>query len=193
MGRRKSVAQLQRMLTYAEKRATYVPPAKEPGTGVTRRPKISVDYIILSPFEKPGTTLTIQASDTALRFFGDGSDEAGLGILGLVAGTVFPGAPRGFKPARIGATVGTNSPVNVTSTITGRVYPRYTAGTKGDKAQHSYMAPVNATAEAGLATRVKTVFTEVEPRLGGAFGRIWFEPERMLTTGSGLGTGGAAP
>lgn len=192
MGRRKTVAQLQQQLAFAEKRAAYVRPVKEPGAVVTRRPKISVDYTILSPFEKPGTVLTIQASATAIRFFGDGAEEAGLTLLGLVAGTINPGPSKGFKPARIYAAIATNNPTTVAATASGRVYTRYAAGTKGDAAQHSYEAPVNAPAIAELAAKVKAAFAAVEPRLGGEFGRVWFEPERILTTGSGLQVAGGA-
>jgi len=169
MGRRKSVAQLERDLDYAKKKAAYKPPLREDGGTPQRRPKIAVKYEVTSGLAPASTKFTIQASKEGVEFFGKT-------ILGLTDPDTSPGAPRGFKPNRMMAMVADASPSIVRAKGSTRPYIRYGRGTRDSKAQYNYTAPVSGTA-AALDTAVKAAVTAAKTKVGGAFGRIWFEPE----------------
>lgn len=194
MGRPKTVAQLQQQLTYAEKRAAYKPPTREPGTTTNRRPKITADYTATSPFLAAATKYTIQASENAIRWFGDGAVAGGLAELGLGQPGSSPAAPRGFHPNRIIVKIG-GTPELVHARASGRPYIKYTRASGGNN-QSTYTAPVSvvvaeggAAAGAALATKVKGIFTTIETRLGNGYGEAMFEPERLLQTVSGTDQG----
>jgi len=178
MGRRKSVAQLERDLEYARKKAAYKPPAREEGGTPQRRPKIAVQYELTSGLAPAGTKFTIQASKEGVEFFGKS-------ILNLKDPVTDPSAPRGFKPNRMFAMVADSSTSIVRDKGSTRPYIRYGKGTRDSKAQYNYSAPVSAASAASLDTSVKAAVAAAKSKVGGAFGRIWFEPEDYPFTASG--------
>lgn len=179
MGRRKSAAELQRELQYAQRREAYVKPVRPAGSATQRRAKTPVQYHATS---KDATIFTLQASVAGIAFFGG---EAGLGLGD--AGTD-PTTPRGFKPNRILAMVATASPQTETAIASGRSYIRYAAGSRGSSAQQNFSAPLSATATPTLSTvraKFATVADSIKGKLGGSYGRAWFEAERLLEVESG--------
>lgn len=178
MGRRKSVAQLERDLDYARKKAAYKPPVREEGGTPQRRPKIAVKYEVTSGLAPADTKFTIQASKEGVEFFGKT-------VLNLADPDTDPSAPRGFKPNRMMATVADASPTIVRAKGSTRPYIRYGKGARDSKAQYNYTAPITSATSTTLDTAVKAAVTAAKTKVGGAFGRIWFEPEDYPFTASG--------
>ncbi|PHJ54496.1 hypothetical protein VF14_35215 [Nostoc linckia z18] len=179
MGRRKSVREIQKQLQYAQAREAYNPPVRESGAATQRRPKLAVKYAVLSPLAEADAAFTIQASKEGLEFFG------GIAALGLAAVSTDPQAPRGFKPARILATVADATPQLIRAQGSNRPYIRYGRGARGSNAQYNYTAPITADTPANLKSKVTTVITAKKTAVGGAYGRIWFEPEDYPYSASG--------
>ncbi|MEH2139904.1 hypothetical protein [Nostoc sp.] len=179
MSRRKSAKQLEEQLKYAKAREAYNPPLREEGAATQRQPKIAVKYAILSPLALPDAALTIQASKKAIDFFG------GITPLGLAAFSTDPEAPRGFKPARILAMVSDSSPAIVRAKGSNRPYTRYGSGTRGGGTQYNYTAPITADTPTNLKAKVTAVVAAEKGSVGGAYGRIWFEPEDYPYAASG--------
>lgn len=178
MGRRKTVAELQRQLTYAQARAQYQRPPREDGAATRRQPRTPVSYdSIYSATEK----YTVQASAAAIQFFG------GLTPLGLTDAAGDPSAPRGFRPATIRAMVADSSPSVVRAVGSNRPYVRYGRGTRGSNTQYTYTAPLSADTSLLLRTRFNTVADSIQASLGGNYGRVWMEPERLPLVESGSG------
>jgi len=99
MARRKTAAQLERLVGYATAREAYKPPVREPGAKATARDTIALRYQVLS---HPGTDplfYTVRAPVLSLEFFGDAAGAA----VGLAAAQADSHIPRGFKPAKIHA------------------------------------------------------------------------------------------
>ncbi|MBH8561642.1 hypothetical protein I8748_05520 [Nostoc sp. CENA67] len=180
MGRRKTVAELQKQLQYAQARANYNPPAREAGAATQRRPKIGVKYAVLSPLAEADAAFTVQASKEGVAFFG------GVGALGLADAATDPSAPKGFQPAKLLAMVADATPQLVRAKGSNRPYIRYGKGTRDSNAQYNYSAPITADAPANLKAKVTGVITAKKTQLGGAYGRIWFEPEDYPYAASGV-------
>lgn len=178
MGRRKSVAQLERDLNYAKKKAAYKPPVREEGGTPRRRPKISVEYEVTSSLAAANTKFTLQASKEGVEFFGKGALKLG------DPGTA-PPPPRGFKPNRMMAMVADASPSIVRAKGSTRPYIRYGNGTRDSKVQYNYTAPITATSGTSLDSSVSAAVAAAKSKVGGAFGRIWFEPEDYPYSASG--------
>lgn len=178
MARRKSVRELEKQLQYARNLATYTPPEREQGTPTRRRPKIAVAYEVTSPLAGTGVKFTVQASKEGVEFFGKTT-------LGLEDPATDPGAPRGFRPNQMRAMVADATPTLVKAEGSKRPYIRYGKGTKGSNVQYNYTAPVSAATATALDTKVKAAVTAAKTKVGGAFGRIWFEPEIYRYTASG--------
>jgi hypothetical protein len=175
MARIKSVAQIQKALTYAQARATYY-------ANTTRPVKDTVDvdpkdvYVYTSQNLKVGTTAAlyrVQASVAAVTKFGD---LTGTGL--LAKDTAGAGnKPRGFIPAQIHGTVGADTPTVGTSPVSGRRTVKYTAEATGD-ARASYTSPITTialfeAAATALASEFKT----------DGYGRIWYTPEKFTISG----------
>jgi hypothetical protein len=178
MGRRKSVRELEKQLLYAKNLAAYTPPDREQGAATQRRPKLAVTYEVTSPLAGTGVKFTLQASKEGVLFFGKTT-------LGLEDPATNPGAPRGFRPNQMRAMVADATPVLVKADGSKRPYIRYGKGTKGSNAQYNYTAPVSAATADALDTKVKAAVTAAKTKVGGAFGRIWFEGERYPFNASG--------
>lgn len=179
MGTRKTVRQLTDQLEGARRRAAYVPPVRTSGTATQRRPKSSVKYGCTSA---PTTEFTIQTSKAGVQFFG------GLTALGLVDAGNDPTAPRGFRPNTIHATVADASPQTETSKASGRSYIRYAKGARGSNIQTAFSAAISDTTTptmASVRTKFGTVANSKKDEVGGSYGRIWFEPERLPLVESG--------
>lgn len=179
MGRRKSAAELQRQLQYAQRREAYTPPVRAEGVAAQKRQKDAVQYHATS---KALLVLTLQASKEGVLFFG------GNAPLGLADAGDDPTAPRGFHPNRILASVADATPTTVTSRSSGRTYIRYAKGTRGSNVQTSFSAPISETAAPttpSVRAKFKTVADAIKGKLGGSYGRVWFEPERLLEVESG--------
>lgn len=177
MGRQKSVKQLEKDLLYARNLAAYNPSAREEGGRTARRPKITVKYEVTSPLAPLNTKFTIQASKESVEFFGKS-------VLGLADPDTDPSAPRGFKPNRVMATVADSTPTLIRAKGSQRPYIRYGKGTRDSGTQYNYTAPVSGTI-ANLDTTVRGAINAAKSKVGGAFGRIWFEPEDYPFTASG--------
>lgn len=180
MSRRKTAAQLQLQLDHARRREAAAARPRTPKTGApNRRPKIAVAYGSTSA---ASTEYLIQASQPGVQFFG------GRTPLGLGDPTNEPTAPAGFRPNRIIATVADASPEYVTAEASGRQYIRYARGSRGSNTQSTFSAPISdATTPTMSSVRTKfgTVANAIRGSLGGAYGRVWFEPERLPLVESG--------
>lgn len=180
MSRRKSAAELQRQLEYARRREAAAAQEPEPKTGAPqRRPKIAVKYVATSAAT---TEYTVQGSQPGVNFFG------GIGALGLAASEDDPTPPAGFKPNRIFAMVADASPSYVRAEDSGRSYIRYARGARGSGTQSNFSAPISDTGTATVSSvrnRFSTVADAIRSNLGGPYGRVWFEPERLPMVESG--------
>lgn len=179
MGRRKTVRQLTEQLEATRRREAYVAPLRAEGTVTQRRPKSAVKYGCTSA---PLTVFTIQGSKSGIVFFG------GEAALGLVDAGADPTAPKGFEPNRIYASVADASPQVVRAKASNRAYIRYARGTRGSSVQSAFSAPISDTTTPTMAS-VRAKFTTVanakKDEVGGSYGRIWFEPERLPLVESG--------
>jgi hypothetical protein len=175
MGRRKTVRQLQEQLKYAQARASYTPPQKEAGTATQRQPKSPYKYNSIYQ----ASDFTVQGSVASVRFFG------GAAALGLADAADDPVAPRGYRPATIRAMVADGTPQRERSRSSGRVYTRYGRGSRGSNTQYNFTAPISADTPTALKNRFKTVADAVRGSLGGEYGRVSFEPERLPLVESG--------
>jgi hypothetical protein len=176
MGRRKSVAELQRQLQYAQARANYTRPPREEGSATRRQPKIACQY--QSMFDTT-QQFTIQASQAAVTFFG------GLTALGLADASTDPVPPTAFNPALIKAMIADSSPSVVRAVGSNRPYTRYGKGARNSGSQYTFSAPISADTAAGMRTKFNTVSQAKKSAVGGTYGRIWFEPERFPLVESG--------
>ncbi|KAM3091752.1 hypothetical protein ACKFKF_32675 [Phormidesmis sp. 146-12] len=179
MSRRKTARELQEQLEAARRREAYVPPQRAEGTATQRRPKSSVKYGCTSA---PSTEFTIQTPQSGVTFFG------GLAALGLADAGSDPTAPNGFKPNRIYAMVADASPQVVRARASNRAYIRYARGTRGSSTQSTFSAAISDTTTptmASVRTKFGTVSNAKKNEVGGSYGRIWFEPERLPLVESG--------
>lgn len=180
MSRRKTVAKLQEQLRYAQAREAASVRPRPPKTGAPdRRPKIAVKYGSTS---EAATEYTIQASQAGVQYFG------GVSPLGLAAAGDDPNPPSGFRPNRILATVADASPQYVRAEGSGRDYIRYARGSRGSGTQSTFSAPISDTTSptmASVRTKFGTVANAIRANLGGPYGRVWFEPERLPLAESG--------
>lgn len=83
------------------------------------------------------------------------------------------------------AMVSDSSPAVVRAKGSNRPYTRYGSGTRGGGTQYNYTAPITADTPANLKGKVTGVITAKKGSLGGAYGRIWFEPEDYPYAASG--------
>jgi hypothetical protein len=179
MGRRKSVQQLERQLQYAKNKAAYKRPEREQGAVTRRSPKIGVGY-------KP---MQVAAGDAAQRYLIQASKEAisffGQAALNLVDAAGQESMPRGSQPSKVHAMVADGTPEVVRAVASKRSYIRYGRGSRDSNAQYTYTAPISIQNPAALDNEVKTVFAAVKGKLGGAYGRVSFTPEKFVLSGSG--------
>jgi hypothetical protein len=179
MGRRKTVQQLTEQLAEAKRRDAYVAPQRTEGAATQRRPKSAVKYGSTS---KASTDFTIEGSRAGINFFG------GEAALGLADAGIDPSAPRGFHPNRIYALVSDSSPQVVRAKASNRAYIRYARGSRGSNTQSTFSAPISditTPTMASVRTKFATVANSKKDEVGGSYGRIWFEPERLPLVESG--------
>jgi hypothetical protein len=186
MGRRKTVRELQRQLQYAQARAAYTPPTRADEAATQRRPKLGVGYRSLYADNNPA--YLIQVSSAGLRFFGGGSIS--LAAVGLVEAAGQPLAPRGFRPNMIYAMVSDSTPQIVRARASNRPYIRYARGRRGSSVQNTFSCafqdPGATPTASGARTRFRTIADVVKDDVGGAYGRIWAEWERLPVSESGV-------
>ncbi|AKG21786.1 hypothetical protein [Calothrix sp. 336/3] len=179
MGRRKSVRELEKQLEYARNRAAYKAPDREDGTASQRRPKLSLAYKPMAIAAGEGAKkYRVQASKVSVEFFTQTA-------LNLVDATAEDPLPRGAQPAKAHATVADASPEVIRAVGSKRPYIHYGKGTRGSKSQYSHTAPFSIQSVAAMDTEIKTLFNSVKSKLGGAYGRVWYSPEKFVITGSG--------
>lgn len=184
---RTSIAVLERELEYARKREAYLKSttARPVKTTVDKRASVLVGYRSSLIELGTGTALfKVQASQPSLVFFGN---EAALGLI-VSSGTNLDQAspkPRGFTPAMIKAIVGDATPQVKTAAGSGRRYVKYSANNTGG-AQSSYSAPVCKNDPANTpdeqSTQAETVATAIDGALGGEYGRVYFTPEKFISS-----------
>ncbi|MBW4597468.1 MAG: hypothetical protein KME46_32375 [Brasilonema angustatum HA4187-MV1] len=179
MAQRRTVAQLERALQYAKNKEAYKRPEKEQGTPTRKSPKIDVAY-------KP---MQITAGDTAKRYRLQASQPSvtffGMTALHLVGAGAEEPMPRGSQPAKVHAMVADATPTLVRAEGSKRPYIRYGRGTRESNVQYTFCAPISIQSATALDSEVKTLFNATTSKLGGAYGRVWFEPERFILTSSG--------
>lgn len=178
MGRRKTVAQLQKQLEYAQRRETYKPPTRNAGAATQRRPTVKMQYSSYVLGEDFG----VNVSRASATFFG------GASALGLEEAVTAPNAPRGFEPAKVHAMIGDGSPTTAKAKATGRTYIKYSRGAVGSGVQSTFSAPISdqATPTAiGVRTRYRNIFNAQKGDLGGAYGRMWMTWEQAPMAESG--------
>jgi hypothetical protein len=177
--RHKTVAEIERALQYAKNKEAYKRPEKEQGTPTRRSPKIDLAY---KPVQiasgETARKYKVQASKEAVEFFGQAN-------LKLVDAGAEESLPRGSRPAKVHATVADSTPTLVRAEASKRPYIRYARGARGSGAQYTYTAPISIQSATALDNEVKAVFTSVKAKLGGPYGRVWFEPEYFVLAGSG--------
>ena len=169
MARRKSAAQLERLVGYATAREAYKAPVREAGASVKARDTVAMRYQVLS---HPGTDplyYTVRAPLASLEFFGDAAGAA----VGLAAAAADPHTPRGFKSAKIHAVKSLSAGEVKHAKASGKPYIKYTASA----GQNSYSSPISsATGVTGVITKVKEIFTAKKGEVG-KYGRIFYTPE----------------
>jgi hypothetical protein len=180
MGRRKTVRELQRDLTYATAKEAYVKPARAEGGTPRRLPKTPVKYNSYLAQK----SYIVQASATSLAEFG------GLAALGLEQADDSGLAPRGFKPAMIHASYGDTTPSYVRARGSGRSYIRYGKGARDSNTQYTFAAPITDAGTAATATPADVrarfeLVSDAKKPVAGAYGRIWMEWERLPIVESG--------
>jgi hypothetical protein len=183
MARIPSVASLEKRLTHLKTREKNLAARqKSAGDNIGKgqpRPMKTFKYRSIYM----ATDFTINAPETSVNFFGQTA-------LGLAAQGADPGAPRGFKPARIKAVKGKSKPTTATSKLSTRRYLKYTIEATTDT-QASFTAPVSADTVANLKAKVEAIINDKKGDVG-EYGRISFEPERPIFAASGS-AGGTAP
>lgn len=180
MSTRKTARQLQEQLDAAKRREAYVAPQRAEGAATQRRPKSTVKYGSTS---KASTDFSIETPKAGITFFG------GLAALGLAGAGADPSAPRGFHPNRIYAMIADSSPQVVRAKASNRAYTRYAKGSRGSSVQSTFSAAISDTTTPTMSSvRAKfvTVADSKKDEVGGSYGRIWFEPERLPLVESGI-------
>ena len=182
---RVSVAVLERNLEYARKREAYLrsTTARPVKATVDKRPKKLVAYRSSLLVSGGASNLyKVQASEAGLAFFG-GTALTGLGVSTTLTGA--SPAPRNFKPAKINAVVGDPTPVVKTAAGSTRRYVKYSANSAGD-AQSSYSSPISKAEALVTPTEQSTLAallgTATKPKIGAQYGRIWFTPEKYVSS-----------
>lgn len=178
MGRRKTVAQLQQQLEYAQKRAAFVPKKRAAGSSTRRRPQSKVQYSSYVLGEDFG----VNASAASITFFG------GASALGLEEAVTAPNAPRGFEPAKVHAMVGDSSPTIVQAKASDRRYIKYSRGGPNSGVQATFSAPISdqtTPTAVGVRTRYRNIFAAQKTDLGGPYGRMWMTWEQAPMAESG--------
>ena len=179
MGRRKTAKQIEKDLAFAKAREAYVPPDKEEGATTRKNPLIAVAY---KPVQiaagDAAKKYKVQASQKSVLFFGQT-------VLNLTDAAAQDPLPRGSRLAKVHATVADDSPNIIRALGSKRPYKRYAAGNRGSNVQYSYTAPLSIQSATALDNEVEAVFNAVKSKLGGAYGRAWFEPEYFVLSASG--------
>lgn len=169
MSRRKTEASLKLQLQYAETRKAYVAPTREPGSSTKQRKSIRVQYVVMSHGGTEPLHYTIHAPIKSLEFFGDASGEE----LGLGPAAGDGSGPRGFKSAKIHATISNAEGEIKKAKNSGRPYMSY----RPSAGQSSFSAPIcSSEGVVGVTTKIKGIATASKDKIG-AYGRIWFTPE----------------
>jgi hypothetical protein len=119
-----------------------------------------------------------------LTFFG------GITAVGLADPDTDPRPAPGFRPNIIHAMVADASPSVERARGSNRPYIRYARGSRGSNTQSTFScafqdAGINPTA-AGTRTKFDQLATAKKDEVGGAYGRIWAEWERLPTAQSGV-------
>jgi hypothetical protein len=180
MGRQKSVAQIERDLLYAKNKAAYKKPDPEENTSPRKQSKSAYTYkpMAIAFDDAAGTKYTVQVTEKAIQFYTAGA-------LNLVEGGVHGSMPRGSRPSKVHAMVGNTTPKILKALGSKRPYIRYGDGTRGSKTQFTYTAPISIKTATAIDTELAALFTGVKEKLGGAYGRVWFEPEYFVVSSSG--------
>lgn len=176
MARRPSIPSLERRVAESRKREAALARRQkaQPRVGTGGRRSME-SYTYNSLFTT--TNFTVLAPEAGVTFFG------GAAALGLDALGTEPALPRGFKPAKIRATVSIAAPTTATSALSGRRYLKYTAAA-GGTTRNSYSSPLSADTSVALVALFRAVATAKKAAVG-EYGRIWFEPERPIYVVSG--------
>ncbi|MFM7853013.1 MAG: hypothetical protein ACKO96_14135, partial [Flammeovirgaceae bacterium] len=110
----------------------------------------------------------------------------GLDALGLTATDATAVlAPRGFRPAKIKGTVGAATPTAGVSPVSGRRVIKYSAEATGD-AKANFTAPIGGTTDVTQRTLFNAIVEAVAADFNageGGYGRLWFTPEYLPTSG----------
>lgn len=181
MARIPSVSELTRRLNDAKAREAALKQRQNNNNGQNigkgqPRPSESVKYKSIFTAED----LIIIAPSASIQFFG------GLAALGLAAPDTSPRMPRGFKPAKIVATVGrgTNKGEIKTADLSKRKYMKYSVDGGSTGSRSSYSAPISGDTPAALKTKFQAIAIAKKDDVK-EYGRIWFEPERPVYNVSG--------
>ena len=180
MGRQKSVAQIERDLLYAKNKAAYKKPDREDNGKPRKQPKIGYAYKPMSIAVDGASTkkYKVQVSEKSAEFF----TIAALNI--VIAGSEDP-LPRGARPAKVHAMKANSEPKVLKAEGSKRPYIRYGDGTRGGGTQYTYTAPISIKSPTSIDTDVKAAFDAVKGKIGGAYGRVWFEPEYFVLSSGG--------
>lgn len=179
MARQKTAKQLEEQLKYAKAREAYKKPEREQGAPTRRSPKFAVAYKPMAiSADTAAKKYKVQVSKPALTFFGQDN-------LNTPDATSEDPLPRGAQPAKVHAMVADATPSLVKAEGSKRPYIRYGKGTKGSNSQYTYTAAFSIQSVAAMDNEIKALFTAVKEKLGGPYGRVWYEPEKFVITGSG--------
>jgi hypothetical protein len=147
---------------------------------VSKRPMTAVVYrstLIKSTNGTISQLLEIEGSERAIKFFGNGAQEAGLAALGLTlasaAADPLVSKPRFWTPAKVNAAVGLGTPIPKKSSWGTRVVKSKSA---------TYSAPISLAATNVtydlLDAKAKTLYTAISSRLGDlSYASFYLSPE----------------
>lgn len=123
--------------------------------------------------------MILNASRAAVAFFGD------MAALGLAAPDASPRLARGFKPAKVRATIGREGGgVEKTADLSKRRYLKYSIDAITESARGTYTAPISGDSVATLKTKYQAIVTAKKVVLK-EYGRISFIPEVPLFSSTG--------
>jgi hypothetical protein len=182
MGRQKSVAQIEKELKYAQNKAAYEKqkPERADNTNPRKQPKIAYAYkpMVIAIDDASAKKYKVQVTEKSAEFFT-------IAALNLVAAGPEDPLPRGARPAKVHAMRANSEPKVLKAEGSKRPYIRYGDGTRGGRTQYTYTAPISIKSPSSIDTDVKAAFTAVKAKLGGPYGRVWFEPEYFVLSSGG--------
>lgn len=193
MSRSPSIAELTRRLNAAKARDTALKARQQANTGQNlgkgqARPSETVKYKSIFTSQD----FTLNTPKAGITFFAGNLNN--LAALGLAAADASPRIARGFRPAKIKATIGredNKGHPTESKLVKGHHYLKYSVDAGQNGVRSSYSAPISGDSTAALKSRFTAIANSKKDNVK-EYGRIWFEPERPVFSVDGVVDGGVA-